>query len=65
MGKMTEKELKAFGNGFRAGMTSTYAVLDDIKRKYFFVPKWIWVTFMATSFAESALLLWHLMSGTL
>ena len=59
---MTEKELKAFGNGFRAGMTSTYAVLDDIKKKYFFVRKWMWVAFMTVSFAESVLIIWHLLS---
>ena len=58
---MTEEELKAFGNGFRAGMTSTYAVLDDIKRKYFFVPKWIWIATVIMSFAESAVLIWHLL----
>jgi hypothetical protein len=61
MGKMTEKELKAFGNGFRAGMTSTYAVLDDIKKKYFFIRKWIWVAFMTVSAIESGVLIWHLL----
>ena len=59
---MTEKEIEIFGDGFRAGANSVYAVLDDVKRKYFFVPKWIWITFLIVSVLESGVLLWHLIS---
>jgi hypothetical protein len=62
MGKMTEKEIEIFGNGFRAGANSVYAVLDDIKKKYFFVPKWIWITFIIVSAIESGVLFWHFLN---
>ena len=58
---MTPEEIKAFGRGFKSGMDSVYAVLDDIKKRYFFVPKWIWIATVITSFAESAVLIWHLL----